>query len=515
MPDFWEFPTVSMGLGPIERDLPGADQPYLHHRGIKDTSDQHVWAFLGDGEMDEPESRGLLAVAGPRGPRQPDLRHQLQPAAPRRPGARQRQDHPGAGGFFRGAGWNVIKVIWGREWDPLLAADTRRRARQPDEQDAGRRLPDVQGRGRRVRPRELLRPRPAHPQMVEDMTDDQIWHLKRGGHDYRKVYAAYKAATEHNGQPTVILAKTIKGYGLGPKLRGPQRDPPDEEADARRPQGLPRRAAHPDHGRASSRGPLPPPYYHPGRGLRGDPVHARAPQGSWAATCPSGASSHGRCTLPDDRSTTACSKGSGNQEIATTMAFVRLLKDLMRERSFGNRFVPIIPDEARTFGMDSFFPTAKIYNPHGQQYTSVDRELMLAYKESDEGPDPARGHQRGGLHRVVHRRRHVVRHARRADDPGLHLLLDVRVPAHRRRIWAAADQMARGFVIGATAGRTTLTGEGLQHADGHSLLLPRPTRRSSRTTRRTRSRSRTSSATVCGACTARPSRRRRGTSSTT
>ena len=245
----------------------------------------------------------------------------------------------------------------------------------------------------------------------------------------RRVQGRHGAQRPADGHP----GQDDQGLRPGHPLRRPQRDAPDEEAHPRRPQGLPRHACSiPITDEQLEADPYRPPYYHPGTD---DPTRsstcASAARSS-AAPSPSGASSTPRSSCPDDTAYARLKRGSGKQQIATTMAFVRLLKDLMRDKEFGKRIVPIIPDEARTFGMDSFFPTIKIYNPHGQNYTPVDAELMLAYKESDGRPDPARGHQRGRLGGGLHRRRHVLRHARRADDPDLRLLLDVRVPAHRR-----------------------------------------------------------------------------------
>ena len=267
--------------------------------------------------------------------------------------------------------------------------------------------------------------------MVEHLSDKEIWGLSRGGHDYRKMYAAYKAATEHTGQPTVILAKTIKGWTLGSHFEGRNSthqmkklkkddligfrdrlflDIPDEALDETLP-----------------------PYYHPGKdSAEMEYMHER--RLALGGYLPSRRSASTPLVLPGDPVYDVMKRGSGKQKVATTMAFVRLLKELMKDKEIGWRLVPIIPDEARTFGMDSLFPTAKIYSPHGQNYTSVDRELVLSYKEDKAGRHPARGHQRGRVDGVLDGGRLVVRHARHPDDPDLHLLLDVRLPAHRRRL---------------------------------------------------------------------------------
>jgi pyruvate dehydrogenase E1 component len=305
--------------------------------------------------------------------------------------------------------------------------------------------------------------------MVKNWSDEDIWgKLRRGGLDYQKLYAAYKAATEHKGQPTVILAKTIKGYGLGHHFEG-------------------RNATHQmkkmtledlKHFRDSMRIPISdaqleenpylPPYYT--RASRTRPSSTWSRSAALGGFLPERRTHHVPISLPDDSAYALPKKGSGTQEIATTMAFVRLLKDLLRSKDFGNRIVPIIPDEARTFGLDAFFPTAKIYNPNGQNYTSVDRELLLAYKESPQGQIMHVGINEAGGGRV-HRHGHLLL---THGEPLIPVYIFYSMFGFQRTgdaQWAAADQMARGFIMGATAGRTTLTGEGLQHADGHSHLL--------------------------------------------
>ena len=514
MPDFWEFPTVSWASAPLNAIYQARFNRYLHNRGIKDTSEQHVWAFLGDGEMDEPESLGAIGLAA---------REELDNLTFVINCNLQRLDGPVRGNgkviqeleaFFRGAGWNVIKVIWGREWDPLLAADTdgalvNLMNTTPD----GDYQTYKAESGAYVREHFFGRD-PRTRKMVEHMTDDEIWNLKRGGHDYRKLYAAYKAATEHTGQPTVILAKTIKGWTLGSHFEGRNATHQMKKLTLDDLKAFRDRLYLDIPDSALEADPYLPPYYHPGENSDEIAVHARAAPRRSAATCRTrrtDAQAAGAARRP--RRTATSSAGSGKQKVATTMAFVRLLKDLMKDKEIGARWVPIIPDEARTFGMDSLFPTAKIYSPHGQNYTPVDRELFLSYKEATNGQILHEGINEAGSVGVVHRGRHVVRHARRADDPALHLLLDVRVPAHRRRrSGPPADQMARGFLLGATAGRTTLNGEGLQHEDGHSLLHrgDQPGRGRLRPGVRA-SRSRTSSRTGCAGCTARSRR----TSSTT
>ncbi|MBP2334342.1 pyruvate dehydrogenase E1 component [Saccharothrix coeruleofusca] len=468
MPDFWEFPTVSMGLGPMNAIYQARFNRYLHDRGIKDTSDQHVWAFLGDGEMDEPESRGLLQLAA---------NEQLDNLTFVVNCNLQRLDGPVRGNgkiiqelesFFRGAGWNVIKVIWGREWDALLHADrdgalVNLMNTTPDGDYQTYKAND----GAYVKEHFFGRD-PRTKDLVANMTDDEVWNLKRGGHDYRKVYAAYKAAVEHHGQPTVILAKTIKGYGLGPHFAA-------------------RNATHQMKKmtledlklfRDSLRIPIPddqldpylPPYYHPGPDAP-EIRYLQERRKQLGGYVPERRAKSKALVLPGDKVYDVIRKGSGKQEVATTMAFVRLVRDLAKDPEIGPRIVPIIPDEARTFGMDSMFPAQKIYNPNGQLYTSVDAQLMLAYKESEQGQILHEGiNEAGSTASFTAAGTSYATHG----EPMIPIYIFYSMFGFQRTgdgLWAAADQMARGFVLGATAGRTTLTGEGLQHADGHSILL--------------------------------------------
>ncbi|WP_034273184.1 pyruvate dehydrogenase (acetyl-transferring), homodimeric type [Haloechinothrix halophila] len=470
MPDFWEYPTVSMGIGPMNAIFQARFNRYQHARGIVDTSDQHVWAFLGDGEMDEPESRGLIHIAAGEG--LDNLTFVINCNL-------QRLDGPVRGNgkiiqeleaYFRGAGWNVIKVIWGREWDSLLHADRdgaliNLMNTTPDGDFQTYKAND----GAYVREHFFGRD-PRAKDLVADLSDADIWNLKRGGHDYRKVYAAYKAALEHHGQPTVILAHTIKGYGLGASFEGrnathqmkkltlddlklfrdAQRIPiSDEQLEA---------------------DPKLPPYYHPGENSR-EIEYMMGRRKTLGGFLPERRTQSKPLVLPGDKVYESISKGSGKQEVATTMAFVRLVRELAKDEGVGSRLVPIIPDEARTFGLDSMFPTAKIYNPHGQTYTSVDAQLMLAYKESEQGQLLHEGINEAGS--VASFTAAGTSYATQGE-PMIPIYIFYSMFGFQRTgdsFYAAADQMARGFVIGATAGRTTLTGEGLQHADGHSLLL--------------------------------------------
>ncbi|MGL5858035.1 MAG: pyruvate dehydrogenase (acetyl-transferring), homodimeric type [Angustibacter sp.] len=470
MPDFWQFPTVSMGLGPMNAIYQAQFNKYLHARGLKDTSQQRVWAFLGDGEMDEPESRGLLHVAA---------FEELDNLVFVVNCNLQRLDGPVRGNgkiiqeleaSFRGAGWNVIKVVWGREWDPLLAAD-----RDGALVHLMNSTPDGDYQTYRANDGAFIRDHffgrdPRTKAMVEPMSDDDIWRLKRGGHDYRKMYAAYQWATRHTGQPTVILAQTIKGYALGPHFAGRNATHQMKKLTLEDLKLLRDSLKIPVTNEQLDADPYLPPYYHPG-GSDETLAYIRDRRVKLGGGLPARRTTATPLTLPGDQAYEVVRRGSGKQQVATTMAFVRLLRDLMRDKGFGQHVVPIIPDEARTFGMDSFFPTAKIYNPHGQRYVSVDADLMLAYKESTQGQMLHVGINEGGS---------VAAFTAAGTSYATHGVPMVPVYVFYSMfgfqrtgdsLWAAADQMTRGFLIGATAGRTTLTGEGLQHADGHSMLL--------------------------------------------
>jgi pyruvate dehydrogenase E1 component len=473
MPDFWEFPTVSMGLGPMNAIYQARFNHYLHDRGLKDTSDQHVWCFLGDGEMDEPESRGLLHIGALEG--LDNLTFVINCNL-------QRLDGPVRGNgkiiqelesFFRGAGWNVIKVVWGREWDVLLHADkdgalVNLMNVTPDGDYQTYKAND----GGYVREHFFGRD-PRTKALVKDLSDQQIWNLKRGGHDYRKIYAAYRAAIEHTGQPTVILAKTIKGYSLGSYFAGRNATHQMKKFRLQDLKDFRDEMRIPVSDDQLDEDPYLPPYYHPGPDApeirylldRRRTLGGFVPERRTKSTV---------LTLPGPDTYQALKEGSGTQEVATTMATVRTFREVLRDKDntgIGSRIVPIIPDEARTFGMDSWFPSLKIYNPNGQLYTSVDAELMLAYKESDVGQILHEGiNEAGATASFTAVGTSYATH----DLPMIPLYIFYSMFGFQRTgdgLWAAGDQMTRGFLLGATAGRTTLVGEGLQHADGHSMLL--------------------------------------------
>ncbi|MEV4513002.1 pyruvate dehydrogenase (acetyl-transferring), homodimeric type [Dactylosporangium sp. NPDC049525] len=470
MPNFWEFPTVSMGLGGINAIYQARFNRYLHNRGFKDTSDQHVWAFLGDGEMDEPESIGAIGVAA---------REELDNLTFVINCNLQRLDGPVRGNgkvmqeleaFFRGAGWNVIKVVWGREWDPLLAADTdgalvNLMNKTPD----GDYQTFKAESGAYVREHFFGRD-PRTRKMVEHLSDDQIWQLKRGGHDYRKLYAAYKAATEHTGQPTVILAKTIKGWTLGSHFEGRNATHQMKKLTLQDVKDFRDRLYLDIPDSAIGDNPYAVPYYRPDE--KSDEMqYMLQRRAELGGSVPNRRTTHVDLKLPASSVYGDIKRGSGKQKVATTMAFVRMLKDLMRDKGMGRRWVPVIPDEARTFGMDSLFPTAKIYSPHGQNYTPVDRELFLSYRESTDGQILHEGiNEAGSVASFTAAATSYATHG----EPIIPVYIFYSMFGFQRTadgIWAAADQMSRGFLLGATAGRTTLNGEGLQHEDGHSLLI--------------------------------------------
>jgi pyruvate dehydrogenase E1 component len=470
MPDFWEFPTVSMGLGAINAVFQARFNRYLQHRGIKDTSQQHVWAFLGDGEMDEPEALGAIGVAA---------REELDNLTFVINCNLQRLDGPVRGNgkiiqeleaLFRGAGWNVIKVIWGREWDRLLAADadgalvnlmnvTPDGDYQTYKAESGAYVREhFFGRDPRTR------------KLVENMTDDEIWALKRGGHDYRKLYAAYKAATEHTGQPTVILAKTIKGWTLGSQFEGRNATHQMKKLTLDDLKTFRDRLYLEIPDSALEENPYLPPYYRPADDTD-EMRYLRERREALGGYLPARRTTTIPLELPGEDAYAGLKRGSGKQAVATTMAFVRLLKDLMKHEGSGHRWVPIIPDEARTFGMDSLFPTAKIYSPYGQNYTPVDRELFLSYREATKGQILHEGiNEAGSVASFTAAGSSSATH----NEPMIPMYIFYSMFGFQRTgdgLWAAADQMANGFLLGATAGRTTLNGEGLQHEDGHSHLI--------------------------------------------
>lgn len=471
MPDFWEYPTVSMGLGPINSIYHAQFLRYLENRGIDDTSNTKVWSFLGDGETDEPETLGSISLAG---------REKLDNLIWVVNANLQRLDGPVRGNgkiiqeleaIFRGAGWNVIKVIWGSGWDPILARDA-------DGALVDRMNATVDGEYQRYKAESgayirehFFGPEAALQELVADMSDDDIWDLRRGGLDHRKVYSAYHSAVQLSGAPTVILAKTIKGWTLGAdvagknathsikKLSGAQlrdlRDRlhlHDEISDADLESGEPPylsfESGSPElnyllERREILNGPLP---------SRGLPI--RRP-----------------LELPDHGPFAEFDGGSGTMEVSTTGAFTRLLRSLTRDPNIGERIVPIVPDEARTFGMDALFKEIGIYASQGQLYEPVDHNLILSYKESKDGQMLEQGITEAGATAswIAAATSYATRGIPMVPFYAYYSMFGFQRVGDA--LWGASDSRARGFLLGATAGRTTLMGEGLQHQDGHSHVL--------------------------------------------
>ncbi|MEX2393168.1 MAG: pyruvate dehydrogenase (acetyl-transferring), homodimeric type, partial [Actinomycetota bacterium] len=470
MPDYWEFPTVSMGLGPINAVYQARFNRYLHARGFKDTSQQRVWCFTGDGEMDEPESTAALTLAS---------REQLDNLIFVVNCNLQRLDGPVRGNskviqelesLFRGAGWHVIKVVWGREWDPLLARDV-------DGVLVDKMNSTTDGEFQRYAVADggyirehFFGPDPRLRRLVEHLSDPDLQRLRRGGHDYRKLHAAYKVATELEGAPVVILAKTIKGWALG------------EGIEARNVTHQAKKMTVTDLRAFRDRLGLPlsdrdldtdlPPYYRPPRHTstieymlwRRSELGGVIPERRVSFTAP---------TLPKPEIYEEFFTGTEEKktEVATTQAFVRLLRVLLRDPGIGKRIVPIIPDEARTFGMESLFKAIKIYNPLGQRYEPVDVETLMPYVEDEAGQILEEGiTEAGSMASFSAAGTAYATHG----QPMIPFFIFYSMFGFQRvgdLIWSFGDQRGRGFLLGATAGRTTLTGEGLQHQDGHSPLL--------------------------------------------
>jgi pyruvate dehydrogenase E1 component len=471
MPEFWEYPTVSMGLGPINSIYHARFNRYLENRRIDDTSGTRVWCFLGDGECDEPETLGSISLAA---------REQLDNLTWVINCNLQRLDGPVRGNgkviqeleaIFRGAGWNVIKVIWGSGWDELLARDV-------DGVLVHRMNTTVDGEFQRyaVESGAYIRehffgPDPRLRALVEHLSDDELRDLPRGGHDYEKIYAAYKAATEQVGAPTVILAKTIKGWTLGTDVEARNATHQIKKMTNQQLKTLRVRLHLEDVIPEEALEADDPPYYRP---PEDSPEHRYLMErrNSLDGPLPSRSVAVRRAlTLPPDSTFDELAAGSGAQAVSTTMAFTRLLRTLARAEDFGPRLVPIIPDEARTFGMDALFREFGIYASQGQRYESVDAQLLLSYTESQQGQLLEEGITEAGSMAsfaaagtsYAHRGVPMVPFFVFYSMFGFQRVGDL--------IWAAADAQAKGFLLGATAGRTTLLGEGLQHQDGHSLVL--------------------------------------------
>lgn len=465
MPGFWQFPTVSMGLAPIMAIYQARFLNYLHHRGIADTSPSRVWAFVGDGEMDEPESVGALTLAA---------REQLDNLTLVVNCNLQRLDGPVRGngkiiqeleGLFRGAGWNVIKVIWGSDWDPLLAADDGQLVQRMNETVDGQYQKYTVASGAFIR-KDFFGTSPALKALVEDLSDAQLQRLNRGGHDPHKVYAAYRAAVEHEGRPTVILAKTIKGYGLGEAGEGRNITHKQKQLNEQELLSFRARFEVPLDDEAVADAP----FFRPDD--ESDEIKylqdRRAVLGGYL---PSRVNEAPSLEIPPLEHFAFALKGSDQRTASTTMSFDRLLNALIKDEHIGSRVVPIIPDEARTFGLETLFGRCGIYAPGGQQYDPVDAEKLIHYKEASDGQLLEEGiTEAGAMSSFIA----AGTAYSSLSTPLIPCYLFYSMFGFQRvgdLIWAAADARAKGFLLGCTAGRTTLNGEGLQHQDGHSPLV--------------------------------------------
>ena len=465
MPDFWQLPTVSMGLGPIMGVYQARFLKYLHNRGIADTADRKVWVFCGDGEMDEPESLGAIGVAAREG--LDNLIFVVNCNL-------QRLDGPVRGngkiiqeleGEFRGAGWNVLKVIWGSYWDPLLAKDHNGLLRRRMEEAVDGEYQNFKAKGGAYTREHFFGKYPELKAMVANMSDEDIWRLNRGGHDSTKVYNAYKAATEHEGQPTVILAKTVKGYGMGEAGEG-QNITHQQKKMAENALKEFRDRFHipvPDEQVADA------PFYKPAddspeiRYLheRRQALGGYLPQRQIKAES---------LAVPELSAFDVLLKDSGEREMSTTMAFVRALSIIARDKTLAPRLVPIVPDEARTFGMEGLFRQIGIYSPKGQLYEPQDADQLMYYREDLKGQILQEGiNEAGAMSSWIAAATAYANH-------GVEMIpffAYYSMFGYQRTgdlWWAAGDMQAKGFLMGGTAGRTTLNGEGLQHEDGHSHL---------------------------------------------
>ena len=469
MPDFWQFPTVSMGLSPIMAIYQARFNHYLFDRGLKPKTDQRIWAFLGDGEMDEPESLGAITLAS---------REQLDNLIFVVNCNLQRLDGPVRGNgkiiqeleaAFHGAGWNVIKVIWGDDWDPLLARDTDGfLIKRMEEYVDGESQKYVVSSGDYIR-KHFFGKYPQLLKLVEDYSDEQIRKLRRGGHDPEKVYAAYKAAVEHTGSPTVILAKTIKGYGLGEAGEGKNITHQQKKLNESELKHFRDRFDIPisDDEVADA------PFFKPAKNSP-EMKYVIDRRNALGGNLPRRVVKAGSVHTPPDDIFQEFYDGSGNLEVSTTMAFVSILAKLLKDDKIGKYIVPIIPDEARTFGMEALFRQVGIYSHVGQVYDPVDKENLIYYKEAKDGAILEEGiTEAGSMSSFIAASTAYATHGTNMipffiyySMFGFQRIGDL--------IWAAGDMQAKGFMIGGTSGRTTLLGEGLQHQDGHSHLLAYP-----------------------------------------
>jgi pyruvate dehydrogenase E1 component len=465
MPDFWQFPTVSMGLGPMMAIYQARFQRYLENRGVVPTTDRKVWAFLGDGEMDEPESMGAITMP---------VREKLDNLVFVINCNLQRLDGPVRGNgkiiqeleaAFLGAGWNVVKVIWGSRWDPLLAKDTNGLLRRVMEECVDGEYQNFKAKGGAYTRENFFGKYPELKEMVANMSDDDIWRLNRGGHDYKKVWNAYNAAVNHKGAPTVILCKTVKGFMMGKwgesqNITHQQKKLDDEALKEFR------KRVHiniPDEQLAKSPFQRLPEDSEEMKYLRERRERLGGPLPQRRANAPS-------LAIPALETFDSLLQSSGDREFSTTMAFVRILQMLVKDKNIGKNVVPIVPDEARTFGMEGMFRQVGIYSSAGQLYTPQDADQLMFYKEDKKGQILEEGINEGGaLASFIAAGTAYANH----NVNMIPFYIYYSMFGFQRVgdfIWAAGDSQARGFLLGGTAGRTTLAGEGLQHQDGHSHL---------------------------------------------
>ncbi len=464
MPDYWQFPTVSMGLGPLMAIYQARFMKYMHNRGLIDMADRKVWCFLGDGEMDEPESLGAIGLAA---------REKLDNLIFVVNCNLQRLDGPVRGnskiiqeleGSFRGAGWEVLKVLWGKGWDDLLERDVSGKLRHLMDETVDGDYQTFKSRDGAYVREHFFNKYPETAALVEDMSDDEIWRLRRGGHDPQKLYTAFKRATEVVDQPTCLLVKTIKGYGMGTAGEGMNTTHQQKKLDIDQMRAMRDRFQIPVSDEDLPKAPF---------------VTLNNAQKAYLAdrrqalggAFPQRRSKSQKLEIPDLKAFDSVLKGSGDREISTTMAFVRILTTLLRDKKIGERVVPIVPDESRTFGMEGLFRSVGIYNPLGQVYVPQDRDQMSYYKESVDGQVLQEGINEAGamadwMAAATSYSNHGV--------PMIPFYIYYSMFGFQRigdLAWAAGDSRCRGFMLGGTAGRTTLNGEGLQHEDGHSHIL--------------------------------------------
>ena len=466
MPDYWQFPTVSMGLGPLQAIYQAHIMKYLDSRELTEMKDRKVWCFIGDGEMDEPESQGAIALAG---------REKLDNLIFVVNCNLQRLDGPVRGngkiiqeleGVFRGAGWNVIKVVWGRQWDPLLAKDKLGLLQQRMDEAVDGEYQNYKSRSGAYTRAEFFGKYPELLDMVADLSDEDIFRLNRGGHDPYKVYAAYHAATHHTGQPTVILAKTVKGYGLGPAGEAQNFTHSVKKLDLEALKDFRDRFDIPIADADLERVP----YYRPAEDST-EMRYLKERRSKLGGSLPRRKSDFDALKIPPRSILDTLLKGSGDREISTTMAFVRILSALIKDKEIGERIVPIVPDEARTFGMEGMFRQLGIYSSAGQLYEPTDQGQIMYYREDKTGQVMEEGINEGGAFAAwLAAATSYSNH----ETPLVPFYIYYSMFGFQRvgdLCWAAGDLQARGFLLGGTSGRTTLNGEGLQHQDGHSHIL--------------------------------------------